>query len=91
MPINIIQGYRIEKEVGKGAFGTVYSATKNGRKYALKEIRACSRSQLKMIAKEADIMAGLVHEHIVQFIDFFKKINVSYFVRGTRSLTISMR
>ena len=80
MEVNIIGGYEVGKEIGKGAFGTVYSATKDDKEYALKEIRSCSRNQMKMIAKEADIMSGLHHENVVMFIDFFKEVRASYFV-----------
>jgi len=69
-----IPGYKIEKELGIGGMSTVYLATQNsfGRKVALKVMSPTFASNKEVGARfirEAQIIAGLSHPHIVPVYD----------------------
>ena len=66
--------YRIRKQIGKGAFGSVYKCinTKNLRVFAIKTIyiRKMNKQQRKDVESEVNLLASLpTHKNIVQYID----------------------
>ena len=70
-----IPGYRLGKELGRGAMGVVYEATqkKLGRKVALKVVNPSLSSNadyVRRFKREAQTLAKLNHPHIVQVYDF---------------------
>ena len=66
--------YRIRKQIGKGAFGSVYKCinTKNLRVFAIKTIyiRKMNKQQRKDVESEVNLLASLpTHKNIVKYID----------------------
>lgn len=67
-----IGDYKLEKEIGRGAFGVVYLARKNGNSFALKlmQDRAVRDEQLtRRFLREIDVLKKLNHRSLVQFVD----------------------
>lgn len=78
-----IPGYTIEKELGAGGMATVYLATQKsfGRKVALKVLSPALLSNSEAAARfvrEARIIAGFSHPHIVPVYDVGSHDNLSY-------------
>ena len=46
------------------------------------EIISRSRTMLKMAQKEANLMTGLCHNNVVQFVEYFKEFSNAFFVMG---------
>lgn len=74
-----INGYDFTSIIGEGAFGIVYGAKKDGKKYAvkvfheeyvLKEFRIHGE-QNNRLQREIDIMEGVSHKNLVKYIDDF--------------------
>ena len=69
VPIPVIAGYEIERELGRGGMGIVYQAleTKLGRRVALKMIIAGNApgEEKARFAREAEAVARLEHPNIV--------------------------
>lgn len=72
--------YKIESQLGSGAYGTVYSADDNGTKVALKvfnkEVGNSNKTHTKPnngceCLNEIDIMSKLRHRNVVKLIDFY--------------------
>jgi serine/threonine-protein kinase len=87
-----IDGYRIVRELGKGAMGVVYLALRrhDGTPVALKTILpaiAASKVQVARFLREARILCDLDHPRIVAFRDMGEAGDLLYFamdyVRGT--------
>jgi serine/threonine-protein kinase len=86
-----IAGYELLEELGRGGMGVVYKArTSDGSLVALKTILpavACSRKQVERFLREAEVLRGLKHPHIVAFRDMGECGGRLYFamdyVRGT--------
>lgn len=64
-----------ESELGKGAFGTVYKATFEGKTVAVKRLDVSDnndevefKEKFTEFRKEASLMAGLVHPNIVKLL-----------------------
>ncbi len=65
--------FTLEKELGQGGMGTVYSATDQllGRNVAIKFLRdSRTGEEAERIRLEAQILARLVHDKIVRLYDF---------------------
>ena len=62
-----IDNYTIEKKIGDGAFGVLFSATNNKtkQKYALKKLTACDLKILEELQKEFEIVYKTNHENIL--------------------------
>lgn len=80
----IIEGYRIVERLGKGSFGSVYKAEKNGKTYALKMI---SKSYMKdrpflrkYIEHETDSMKSINCVNCVRLFDYFETNLAHFFV-----------
>ncbi len=70
-----VPGYRLGRELGRGAMGVVYEATqkKLGRKVALKVVNPAlsqNADYVKRFKREAQTLAKLNHPNIVQLYDF---------------------
>lgn len=65
-------GYRLEREVGEGAFGRVFRATKNGQPVALKILKDEIEEPeiLARFGREAKVLAQLQHPNIAKIFDF---------------------
>ena len=63
--------YKIEGDLGKGAYGHVYKAKHMGtsKVYAIKVINARSDRAMAEVEQEARLMSSLHHENIVGFIE----------------------
>ncbi len=67
------QRFRLEKELGRGGMGSVYSATDEllERKVAIKLLKEQSGEDVgKKLRLEAQIAARLLHDHVVRIYDF---------------------
>jgi len=69
-----IPGYTVHRELGSGGMSTVYLATQKsfGRKVAMKVLLpgfACNKDFTARFSREAKIVAGLSHPHIVPVYD----------------------
>ena len=59
--------YQLQKRIGRGANGTVYRGTDaRGREVAIKQLRASDEEDGRMMIREAHILLGLEHAHIVK-------------------------
>ena len=71
--------YEPKKEIGKGAYGTIYKVidNKNNKVYALKFIE---KNKIKEdYEKEAEIMKNIKNKYIIKLIDnFYDEINEGY-------------
>ncbi|OHS92757.1 hypothetical protein TRFO_12312 [Tritrichomonas foetus] len=77
--------YKVGHLIGKGGFGTVYSAIErpSGRKVALKctsKIQLQNPKVKKKLVSEVEIHRSLHHSNIVQFLGIFHDPNYVYFV-----------
>lgn len=78
-----VNGYTLGKELGKGSFGTVYQATKEGddKQYAIKQIIIDDNDKESLSFYNREI-ENLKHKHpyIIKFIESFKLENKLYIV-----------
>ena len=77
--------YEPKKEIGKGAYGTIYKVVdnKNNKFYALKFIlnkNKIEKNEFKKdYEKEAEIMKNIKNKYIIKLIDnFYDEINKGY-------------
>jgi eukaryotic-like serine/threonine-protein kinase len=78
-------GYQLEEEIGHGSMGIVYRGKQIalGREVAVKVLSrtlAKDASYVARFIREAQIIAGLNHPHIVQIYDAGQQNNLLYFV-----------
>jgi len=66
-----IGDYEIVSEIGKGAFGRVFLAKKDGKEYALKETISSGRKATKAAQRESKLMVSLDHINIVKLYEYF--------------------
>jgi NIMA (never in mitosis gene a)-related kinase len=81
LPTREIAGYSVGSVLGKGAFGTVYEASKGQNRYALKEIQLTElegnmddespEQVLEMMNKEVSIYKSLDHPNIIKYYTSF--------------------
>jgi serine/threonine protein kinase len=67
-----LQGYRFDKEIGKGAFSKVYLATKKdtGERYAIKRIDKSfvnDKRYKKYLNNEIFILNNIKHENVIKY------------------------
>ena len=77
------QRFLLEKELGRGGMGAVYSATDQvlDRSVAIKVLKEKSGEEVgKRLRLEAQIAARLLHENVVRIYDFGLADGVSYLV-----------
>ncbi len=65
------QQYKLEKKLGSGGFGTVWLATKGGKKVALKEIQCESFDAANTALNEIMVAKNLVHQNLLVYRDTF--------------------
>ena len=74
----IVEGYKIDKLIGKGTYSQVYRAEKtnthSGEKhvFAIKCCYSRNNSDWKLITSEVSSMKGLNHENILKFYEYFQ-------------------
>ena len=68
--------YKINKVIGKGAFGVVYKAFElcSGRIVAIKQIKIDTNNK-NLVAKEIDVLKKVEHPNIVEYFNFLKEDN----------------
>ena len=91
----IINGYKLVKCLGQGNFGVVMKMEKDGKFYAVKEIKQNpipNTSKFLELQREKKLPLNLKHETIVQFFGSFKENGkeylVSEFFEGTNLETL---
>lgn len=82
---NILGGYFLEEEIGRGSMGVVYRGKQMalGREVAIKllpQSHARDASYVARFIREAHIIAGLNHPNIVQIYDAGQHNKILYFV-----------
>ena len=85
-----IEGYEILGNLGKGAFGNVYTIVKGNKKYALKEInytklvnsnmKAQEKKSITQISHEIEAYKSMDHSSIVRYESSFVKDDCVYIV-----------
>ena len=78
-------GYQLEEEIGRGSMGMVYRGKQIalGREVAVKVLSRALVKDTSYVARfirEAQIIAGLNHLHIVQIFDAGQQNGLLYFV-----------
>ena len=69
----IMERFAVEKKLGSGSFGSVFLVRRrnDGKMLALKRVAVSSRSELKMVLREVDLLANLRHPNIVAYVEAF--------------------
>lgn len=76
-PYNVLFGYKIESEIGGGAFGKVYLSSRNGERYAIKILRSDAQNDKRMVdsfrrgAQSLKIINDEKLNGIVSFVEAF--------------------
>ncbi len=81
---SVIEGFKLEKEIGRGGMGVVYKAHELSlnRKVALKILsqRLCSDKEfIERFRREAQVIAALNHSNIVNILSYGKEQGLHYF------------
>jgi len=73
--------YKINKVIGKGAFGTVFKAFElcSGRRVAIKQIKIDSNNK-NLVLKEIDVLKKVEHPNIVNYYNFLKEDNYIFII-----------
>ena len=73
--------YKINKVIGKGAFGVVYKAFElcSGRIVAIKQIKIDTNNK-NLVAKEIDVLKKVEHPNIVEYFNFLKEDNYIFII-----------
>jgi serine/threonine protein kinase len=73
--------YKIQKIIGKGAFGVVYKAFElcSGKIVAIKQIPVDSKNK-KHVIKEIELLKGLDHPNIVKYYNYLKEEDNIYII-----------
>src|SRR5688572_5116807 len=91
--VKIINGYTFKKPLGRGAYGVVYLAEKEGKSYAIKEqkLRLSVQEGIRReVILEADILIRFNHPNLIFAFDTFTQGDNIYFVEplGSADLLI---
>ena len=81
-PLRLVETYyKIQKIIGKGAFGVVYKAFElcSGRIVAIKQIPVNAENK-KSVIKEIELLKNLEHPNIVKYYNFLKEDNHIYII-----------
>ena len=81
-PLRVVETYyKIQKIIGKGAFGVVYKAFElcSGRIVAIKQIPIDSTNR-KDVIKEIELLKNLEHPNIVKYYNYLKEDNHIYII-----------
>ncbi|MCQ2816342.1 MAG: serine/threonine-protein kinase Nek [archaeon] len=82
-PNDIINGYKIKKNIGVGSYGSVYLVEKNSKIYVLKRIPIASHSseeEKTQIKSEAKLLSLMNSNYIVKYYDSFEQSDVLYII-----------
>ena len=73
--------YKINKVIGKGAFGIVYKAFElcSGRRVAIKQIRIDTQNK-NLVLKEIEVLKKVEHPNIVKYFNFLKEDNYVFII-----------
>ena len=73
--------YKINKVIGKGAFGTVFKAFElcSGRRVAIKQVKIDSNNK-NLVLKEIDVLKKVEHPNIVNYYNFLKEDNYIFII-----------
>ena len=73
--------YKINKAIGKGAFGVVYKAFElcSGRRVAIKQIKIDTNNK-NLVAKEIEVLKKVEHPNIVKYFNFLKEDNYIFII-----------
>lgn len=81
-----IANYNLIEEIGRGAYGKVYLARKNGKEYAVKIIEIEKEQDYETNSKEIEILSRIEHPNIINYFEAFKKgkslVIIMEFVNG---------
>ena len=81
-PLKLVETYyKIQKTIGKGAFGIVYKAFElcSGRIVAIKQIPVNAENK-KYVIKEIELLKNLEHPNIVKYYNYLKEDNHIYII-----------
>ena len=73
--------YKINKVIGKGAFGTVFKAFElcSGRRVAIKQIKMDENNK-NLVLKEIEVLKKVEHPNIVKYFNFLKEDNYMFII-----------
>jgi len=79
-----VNGFTLQKLLGKGTFGTVYQATRenDGRTYAIKKVdtRKMGAKDRAEAVNEIRVLASIAGSHIITFFEAFVEQDILYIV-----------
>ncbi|CAI5515516.1 unnamed protein product, partial [Closterium sp. Naga37s-1] len=65
------QGFAEERELGSGAYGTVYRGEgADGQQWAVKRSRLVSRDTMQVFRKEVSVISQMSHRHLVKLLGY---------------------
>ena len=85
--------YKIIKEIGKGAFGTVYLIEKDNKNYALKKIHInnIDDNQANKYQDEINILSAFNNEYIIKYYESkINKNDIEIFMEYEGDLNLKM-
>ena len=85
--------YKIIKEIGKGAFGTVYLIEKDNKNYALKKIHInnIDDNQANKYQDEINILSAFNNEYIIKYYESkINKNDIEIFIEYEGDLNLKM-
>ena len=79
--LDLLPGFEIERELGRGGMGMVVLAKKGGRRHVIKLMTALDPSveELERFKREARAVERLVHPNIIRLLEFGEIHGVPYF------------
>jgi len=80
LPLKLLTGIEVDKKIGSGNFGIVFSGFWNKTPVALKSLKADNEEGLKEIIKEASAMLSVSSPNIVQTFGYYKSDDTIYIV-----------
>ena len=75
--------YIIKREIGKGAFGSVFEVidtSDNNKIYAIKKMEIRNEDKIKEMENEVEVLSNFNSEYIVKYFDSFYDNNFFYIV-----------
>ena len=80
---NIINGFKLIREINDGNYGKVMLMEKDGNQYAVKKLKKIPKpgsSVEKFLQRESTLPLNLDHDNLIHYYGSFKNNNITYLV-----------